>query len=54
MTCTASHHAFSASTSSFDTFQKKPKRVLKASLVEEDEDKDKGGGSAEASDSDDE
>ena len=33
---------------------KKPKRVLKASLVEEDEDKSKGGGSDEASDSNDE
>jgi hypothetical protein len=33
---------------------KKPKRVLKASLVEEDEDEDEGVGSDEASDSDDE
>ena len=33
---------------------KKPKRVLKASLVEEDEDESEGGGSDEASDSDDE
>ena len=32
----------------------KPKRVLKASLVEEDEDESEGGGSDEASDSDDE
>lgn len=33
---------------------KKPKRVLKASLVEESEDEDEGGGSDEESESDDE
>jgi hypothetical protein len=33
---------------------KKPKHVLKASLVEESEDRDEGGGSDEESDSDDE